>query len=152
MSKKCAVIVKHNMHFFETYKFSFLQIQPSRYGFGCGIVSRLSFMTKSSEINFSCDPLSNNVSISVCLDMTLTWNNSIFSSSFGAFMWQFDVLVLGLVSIYFPFMFFNPMAVILDSSPESDPKSCWVVAAIFCFPLLLGFFGLNSRCNFQQWV
>ena len=67
-------------------------------------------------------------------------------------MWQFDVLVLGLVSIYFPFMFFNIMAVILDSSPESSPKSCWVVATILCFPLLLGFFGLISGCNFQQWV
>ena len=111
------------------------------------MVSRLIFLTKSSEINFSCDPLSKSVSILVCLDMTLTWNSFILSSSFGVFMWQFDVLVLGLVSIYFLFMFFNPMVVILVSSPESDPKSCWDIVAVFCFPLLLGFFGLNSICN-----
>ena len=151
MSKKLAVIANLNIHFFETCRFASLQIQPNGYGFGCGMVSRLIFLTKYSDINFACDPLLNNVSIFVCLDMTLTWNSSIISSSFGVFMWQFDVLVLGFVSIYSPFTFFNPMAVILDSSPESDPKSCWVVVAVFCFPLLLYFLGLISGCNFQQW-
>ena len=72
MSTKLAVIANLNIHFRVTSRFASLQIQPNGYGFGCGMVSSLSFLMKSSEIKFACDPLSNNVSILICLDMTAT--------------------------------------------------------------------------------
>ena len=152
---KCAVIVKRNMHFFETCKFASLQIQPSGYGFGCGMVSRLSFLTKSLDIKFSCEPLSNNVSTLVCLEMTLTWNSSILLSSLGAYMWQLEILELDLVSFSFPFKFFSAIAMIFVSSPESDPRSFSAIATIFpfscAFSLALKIYGFNSGWSFQQW-
>jgi hypothetical protein len=47
-------------------------------------------------------------------------------------------------------IFVFPISMILDSSPESDPRSHRANATIFFFPLSLNFFGRNSGCNFQH--
>ena len=104
------VMVNLNKHFLVTCKFALLTIQPKGYGLWWGTVSRLSFLTKSSEIKFDYDPLSNNASIFVWFEITLTWNNSILDSSFGVLLWLYEELVLPIVS--FPFVtvgWFNGM-------------------------------------------
>ena len=75
------------------------------------------------------------------------WKSSILLFLFGISFWEFEELELAMDS--FPF---NPMVVILVPSPESDPKSYWVVAIVFCFPLLLNFFGFISGWSLQQWA
>jgi hypothetical protein len=75
-------ITNLTLHCLVTLSFSLSHTQPRGLGFGCGFITRSIFLTSSSDINFTWEPVSNGVSILVCLDTTHILNNSfLFHSS-----------------------------------------------------------------------
>lgn len=80
-SMKFAVMVNFNLHFLVTCSFALSHNQPKGYGLGCGMVSKLNLMTMFSKTKFSCETISNKVSILLCFEMTLIWKISILTFS-----------------------------------------------------------------------
>ena len=68
-------------HFLVTFNSEFLHTHSSGDGLGWNLVSNPSWLTRFSNIIFDCEPLPINVSIFVCLGITLRWNNASLSFS-----------------------------------------------------------------------
>ena len=67
-----AMMENLNLHCFVTWICVLSYSQPNGYGFGCGLVSNPNMLTISFESKFTYDPVSNNVSILMCLEMIHT--------------------------------------------------------------------------------
>ena len=103
------------------------------------------FLTKSSEIKLAWEPLSNSVSILVCLETTLIWKSSFIVSSSWVTLEQLEELVF---AMFLPFKLIDVTFVL---SLESKTKSCSMIAQVSPFSLDLSLFGFNSGWSCQQW-
>ena len=70
-SMKWELMANLTQHCLETCNCAFLDTHLSGYGLGCKLVSNPRWLTRFSDIIFSCERLSINVSIFLCLDITL---------------------------------------------------------------------------------
>ena len=134
-----------SLHYLVTGSCALSFNHPNGYGFLWGVVANPNFFTITSEIKFTCEPLSNKVSIFWCLEITQIWKISCIFLSFSSSITDCAELLVD-ASEFLPFI---PMAAMIVSSPESDPKSFWIVAAVFFF-LPSDFLGLSSGCRIQQ--